>query len=204
MSTNVDSGTSSLGTRWMVASGVGGAVGLPAGAALASVVRFPLANVVQGLLTVALFGAIFGLGMGLAQALARPQLLDLAPWALLSGLGGALGYALGVKVATAVSDPLSGNVTVYLSEGLGYLVFGGVLGLLVGLAQTLAWRKGTVSQGAWIGASVIGIAVGTLIAGGTGALLSFFPIEPLRQALYGALVALSPGIATHVMARLRL
>jgi hypothetical protein len=188
----------------MVATGVGGAIGLPIGAALATAVRFELASVAQGLPTVAIFGAVFGLGIGLAQALARRQLLSLGMWTVVSGLGGALGFVLGVKAATAVSDPLSGNAVVYLSEGLGYLAFGAALGLLVGLAQAWALRGSAVSLGAWVAASVLGTAVGSLIAGVTGELLSFFPSEPLRQALYGALVALSPGVAAHLLARPRL
>lgn len=190
-----------ISTHWMVASGAGGAVGLAGGAAVAAVVRPALTGVAGGILTVAIFGAIFGLVTGLAQAqgqtLAERANVPVVVWTLLSGVGGALGYVAGVKAATAISDPLSGNVLVYLSEGLGYMAFGAAAGLLIGLAQALVWRPSAVSPLEWIAASAAGMAVGELAAGASGELFTWFPIVPLRQVLFGALVGVALGVA-HV------
>jgi hypothetical protein len=86
---------------------------------------------------------------------------------------------------------------------VGYLTFGVVLGLLLGLAQVAVWQRGAMAPPAWMIASVVGLAVGALLAGAAGELFTGFPIEPLREALYGVFLGISPGVAHHVLAKLR-
>src|SRR5690348_799379 len=58
-----------LGPWWVVASAVAAAVGIAVGRPLAELPREPFSQILGGLPTVALFGAFFGLCLGLGHTL---------------------------------------------------------------------------------------------------------------------------------------
>src|SRR5690348_14229866 len=84
-----------LGPWWVVASAAAAAVGIAVGRPLAELVRAPLSQILDGLLTVAFFGAIFGLCVGLGHTLAQRRMVPAIGWTLASALGGAVGFVLG-------------------------------------------------------------------------------------------------------------
>jgi hypothetical protein len=175
----------------MVSAALGIAVARP----MAELVRQPLSQAVGGLLTVALFGAVLGGCVALGQALVWWASSGPHPawWVVATSVGGAVGYVLGVKLATAVTDPIRGKVLVYVSEALGYLVLGAVVGLLVGIAQVGLWRAKGQGLVAWIIRTILGWALGFVVAAGVGLLITSLPSVTARDLLFGGLVGLTVG-----------
>ncbi len=186
------------GLWWVVSCTLSAALGIAVARPAAELVREPLSQIWGGLLTVALFGALFGACLGVGQALTRRRrgrpALGLAGWVVASSVTGAVGYLLGVKLATAVTDPIRGKVLVYLSEALGYLVLGAVLGLLFGVVQG-GLRRASGQGGAvrWIALSLLGWALGFVVAAGVGLLITDLPLVTVRDLLFGGLTGLVAG-----------
>jgi hypothetical protein len=189
-----------LGPWWVVASAAAAAVGIAAGRPLAELVREPFSQIVGGLPTVAIFGAFFGLCLGLAHALARRRMVPAVEWTLASTLGGAVGYVLGVMLAALITDPLRGQVIVYVSEVLGYLVFGAAVGVLLGLTQWTIWRTrgsrrvaGIAGVVGWTVLSALGWALGFTVTAGVGLELTRFPSVTVRDVIFGGFAGLIAG-----------
>jgi hypothetical protein len=194
------SGQQTLGPWWAVASAAAAAVGIAVGRPLAELVREPFSPLGGGLPTVAVFGAIFGLLVGLGHALAQRRLVPAVWWTLASTIGGAVGFVLGVKSATLITDPLSGQVVVYVSEVLGYLAFGAVVGVLLGLTQGgCTWRArggrslpSRVAGWTWVRVSAVGWALGFTVTASIG-LVTDLPTLAVRDMLFGGLAGLIAG-----------
>jgi hypothetical protein len=188
--------TSGRGLWWIVTCTVAAAVGIAVARPAAELVREPLSQIWNGLPTVALFGAVFGGFLGLRQALVKRWQSSPHPawWVLASLVSGAVGYVLGVTLATAVTEPIRGKVLVYLSEVLAYLVLGAVLGLLFGGVE---WGFGRASGHrvvGWIARSMTGWALGFVVAAGVGLLITSLPSVTVRDLLFGGLTGLIVGI----------
>jgi hypothetical protein len=186
------------GLWWVVSCALSAALGVAVARPAAELVREPLSQVWSGLLTVALCGALFGACLGVGQALVRwrrgRSVLGLAGWMLASSVTGAVGYLLGVKLAAAITDSIRGKVLVYLSEALGYLVLGAVLGLLFGVVQAgLRSVSGQASAVRWIALSLLGWALGFVVAAGVGLLITTLPSITVRDLLFGGLTGLVAG-----------
>jgi hypothetical protein len=184
---------------WVAACTVAAAVGIAVARPLAELVREPLSQIMDGLPTVALFGALFGGCLGLGQALVQLRGRGRvgphpAWWVLTTTVSGAIGYVLGVKLATTVTNPISGQVLVYLSEALGYLVLGAVLGLVFGVAQGGLRRAGGQQMTSWIALSTLGWALGFTVTAGVGLLITRLPSVTVRDLLFGGLAGLTAGI----------
>jgi hypothetical protein len=192
-----------LGLWWVVASAAAAAVGIAVGRPLAELVREPFSQILGGLPTVVLFGGFFGLCLGLAHALAQRGLLPAIGWTLASALGGAAGYVLGVNAATFITDPLRGQVIVYVSEVLGYLIFGSVVGALLGLTQSVAWRAGGWGVADWTAVSALGWALGFTVTAGIGLMITHLPSLTVRDALFGGVAGLIAGGAQALAAAWR-
>jgi hypothetical protein len=181
---------------WVVTCMAAAAVGIAVARPAAELVREPLSPVFGGMPTVALFGALFGGCIGLGQALVRRGRSGPHPawWMVASSVSGAVGYLVGTNLATALTDPIRGKVLVYVSEALGYLVLGAVLGLLVGVAQGgLRRASGQGMWGGWIALSMLGWALGFVVAAGVGLLITSLPSVTVRDLLFGALTGLTAG-----------
>lgn len=203
----VASSTRGRGLWWVVSCTLSAALGVAVARPAAELVREPWSQVWGGLLTVALFGALFGACLGVGQALVRWRPgrsgLGLAGWMLASCVTGAVGYLLGVKLATAITDPIRGKVLVYLSEALGYLVLGAVLGLLFGVVQgglrSVSGQGGAVR---WIALSLLGWALGFVVAAGVGLLITTLPSITVRDLVFGGLTGfVAGGLQALAMAR---
>ena len=183
---------------WIAACTVAAAAGIALARPLAELVREPLSQIMDGLLTVVLFGALFGGCLGLGQALVRRRGRGRsgphpAWWVLATIVSGAIGYVLGVKLATAVTDPIRGQLLVYLSEALGYLVLGAVLGLVFGVVQGGLRRAGGQGMAGWIALSTLGWALGFTVTAGVGLLITRLPSVTVRDLLFGGLAGLTAG-----------
>lgn len=191
---------------WVATSTLGASVGIAVARPVAELVREPLGQLLGGLPTIALFGAIFGACVGLGHALVRwrPSGLHPAWWVLASTVSGAVGYLLGAKLATILTDPIRGKVLVYFSEVLGYLVLGAVLGLLFGVVRaglgSALWgtggqgsSMGIVAVVAWIARSMLGWGLGFVVAAGVGLLITSLPSVTVRDLLFGGLIGLTAG-----------
>jgi len=191
-------GQQTLGPWWAVASAAAAAVGIAVGRPLAELVREPFSPLGGGLPTVAVFGTIFGLLIGLGHALAQRPLVPAVWWTLASAIGGAIGFVLGVKTATLITDPLSGQVIVYVSEVLGYLAFGAVVGVLLGLTQGVylprsgGGRSLARRVAGWTVVSALGWALGFTVTAGIG-LVTDLPSVAVRDMLFGGLAGLIAG-----------
>lgn len=188
--------TSGRGLWWVVTCAGAAAVGIAVARPVAELVREPLSQAVGGMPTVALFGALFGGCLGLGQALVRWGRSGPHPawWVLASSVSGAVGYVVGAKLATVLTDPIRGRILVYVSEALGYLVLGVVLGLLVGVVQGgLRRASGQGMGGLWIALSVLGWALGFVVAAGVGLLITRLPSVTVRDLLFGGLTGLVAG-----------
>lgn len=182
---------------------VAAAVGIAVARPVADLARVPLSQVLGGMPTVALLGAIFGGSLGLGQALVRwGRSPHLAWWTLASIVSGAAGYVLGVKLADALTDPIRGKVLVYFSEVLGYLVLGAALGLLFGLVHGGLWRASGQGMVRWITLSMLGWALGFVVAAGVGLAITHLPSDTARDLLFGGFAGLTAGsLEALVMAR---
>ncbi len=186
---------SGRGLWWVLICTVAAAAGIAVARPVAELAREPLSNVYGGMLTVALFGALFGGCLGLGQALVRWGRSGPHPtwWVLASIVSGAVGYVAGVKLATAVTTPIRGQLLVYVSEALGYLVLGAVLGLLFGLVQGGLRRASGQGMFGWIALSVLGWALGFVVAAGVGLLITSLPSVTVRDLLFGGLTGFIAG-----------
>ncbi len=197
------------GLLWVLACTAAAAVGITVARPVAELARAPLGQFFSGMLTVALFGGLFGGCLGLVQASVlvwRQRLPGIyAAWlVLLSIVSGAAGYVFGAKLATLLTDPIRGKVVVYVSEALGYLVLGAVLGLLFGVVQALlaglarrrtGGRHGNgLGVGArWIAVSIVGWGLGFVSAAGVGLLITRLPSLTVRDLLFGGIIGLVAG-----------
>jgi hypothetical protein len=177
----------------VLASTLAAAVAIAVGRPLAEVVREPFSPIVGGLPTLVFFGAIFGLCLGLGHTLAQRHVIPAIWWTLASTVGGAAGFVLGVKLATLITDPLRGQVIVYVSEVLGYLIFGAAVGVLIGLTQWVTWRARGRATAGWILASALGWAMGFTVTAGIGLELTAFPSVAVRDAIFGGLAGFIAG-----------
>ncbi len=194
------------GLWWVVTCTVAAAVGIAVARPAAELVREPLSEVFGGMPTVALFGAIFGGCLGLGRALAsRGQSgSHRAWWVVASSASGAVGYVVGAKLAVALTDPIRGKVLVYFSEVLAYLVLGAALGLLLGCVHVGLGLRRTSWQGmvGWISLSMLGWALGFLVAAGVGLLITHLPSDTVRDLLFGGFTGLiAGGLEALVVAR---
>lgn len=182
-----------LGLWWVVARAAAAAVGIAVGRPLAELVREPFSQVLNGLPTVALFGAFFGVCLGLGETLAQRRTIPALRWTLASALGGAAGFVLGAKAATLITTPLRGQVIVYVSEVLGYLAFGAAVGALLGLAQWATWRAEGWRVAGWTVVSALGWALGFTVTAGIGLTITRLPSLTARDALFGGVAGLIAG-----------
>ena len=186
---------------WFAATVVGYSLGMGVSVALVGAIARPLSPVLDGLLYVALFGAIIGLGVGLAQMFALPRrAVTPVAWIAASLIGAAAGFAL----ASLVGEIL-GNVIPYTA---GLIIGGGTIqgitGAMVGLGIGSAQRRVVPTLGPWwLLATVVGVALGYAAAAGA---LEFLEVPILKlnlPASFGAFVGIFAGIAQAVVMRSR-
>jgi hypothetical protein len=186
---------------WVAATVVGYALGMGASVALVGAIGRPLSPVLGGMLLVAFFGAIVGVGIGLAQFFALPRgAVTVVGWTLTTLVGAAAGFAL----ASLVGEIL-GNVVPYTA---GLIVGGGTIqgvsGAMVGLGVGSAQRLVIPTLGPrWLLATVVGVALGYAAAAGALEFLETPILKANLPASFGAIVGIVTGVAQAVVMRSR-
>jgi hypothetical protein len=167
---------------------------------LAAIAR-PLSLVLGGMLYVALFGAIIGLGIGLAQFLALPRrAVTLGAWIAASLIGAAAGFALASLVGEILGNLIPYTAGLIIGGGTIQGITGAMVGLGIGSAQRLV---GPTLGPRWLLATVVGVALGYAAAAGA---LEFLEVPVLKvnlPASFGALVGIFAGTAQVVVMRSR-
>ena len=157
-------------SRWLLASTVGLAVGIPAGLALGA----PLEVIVGAMIVTPLMLALCGLFLGTSQWIAlRGVLPQPTRWVPLTIVGFAAGLTIAVVAVETGGALLTGSpVRIATADTLGLLasvlVVGGFGGALLGVTQALALRHCPGALAKWAKASAVGLASGF----GTGALMA--------------------------------
>ena len=151
----------SLWLWWVLASSIGGLLGLAGGFA----VGFAIDGAVSGIASQSVFGGIIGASIGALQwVVLRQQLSRAAWWVVATTLGTGLGFAL----VSAASSLVSGIVGGGPSYGL---VNGGLVGTLVGTLQWVVLRQHVSRAGGWVLASALGTGVGFALGQAVGQLV---------------------------------
>lgn len=181
-----------LGLGWIAACSFGT---LASGAAIAlflfAVERlFPtyrdatgIAHNVSRNLPPGVYGALIGLVIGGAQALAlRHHWRRAVLWSLATSLAAGVGFSLGWVVAHAIDFRVAGSGLPRLTGYFGGVVF---LGVLVGAIQSLLLRMPARSAATWILSNAVAIPLGI----GTVAACEFFLFRANPRTWQGLLVA---------------
>jgi hypothetical protein len=186
---------------WIAATVIGYALGMGASVVLLAAIARPLSLVLGGMLYVALFGAIIGLGIGLAQFLALPRrAVTLGAWIAASLIGAAAGFALASLVGEILGNLIPYTAGLIIGGGTIQGITGAMVGLGIGSAQRLV---GPTLGPRWLLATVVGVALGYAAAAGA---LEFLEVPVLKvnlPASFGALVGIFAGTAQVVVMRSR-
>ena len=149
-----------FGLSWVVlvtiGFGLGLALGLQALWNLTEPLQRALGNTAGGALTAAAFGTIFGLCVGGAQAIAiRQRLPSPLRWVAASVIGCVVPMTLVIAIFLGYTQ---------LSDEIGILVAGSLIGLGMGIGQWLTVRNQGQKMLGWILVSVAGMIVGWYLA----------------------------------------
>ncbi len=155
-------------TRWLVASTLGLAVGIPGGLALGA----PLEVIVGAMLVTPLMLGLSGLLLGGSQWLAlKDRMPGVVRWIGLTALGFAVGFTVAVVLVEQGGERLTGEPMRLATAGTfglaaSLVVMGVVGGSTLGLAQSLAVRGVEGAMRTWTVASATGLTVGFLVGMG--------------------------------------
>jgi hypothetical protein len=177
-------GERSLGLQWVVAVVAGWAIG------------FFLCEALEDFLsTFFVDGLVIGSAMGIAQGLVlRKHITPMLPWVVIS----IIGFGIGKFVADAVGPALPGVGAVLLS--------GAIIGLAVGLVQSVILRQRFSIGPWWIVANVLAWAAGwSLISVADGPDVSIavaYGVGALGAALVGVITGIALiGVSRHPIAQ---
>jgi len=133
-----------------------------------------------------------GVLVGLFQWLVlRPFLAGSFDWVLSEGAGWALGFALGLLLINLLGGSAFGVL-------IGYLLFGAIIGLL----QWPLLSREVPSAALWVGASILGWALGSYA--GQWVLNLIVGTEPVRQTLSSAVISGVTGLVAGAVTGLAL
>lgn len=207
----------SFGLAWIIANTLGYALALAVWEAVSRPIWPALSGFLAGNLTLALYGATLGLGVGLAQLLAlrlRPSLARW--WVAATTLGLALGFVVGVWAAFVVSRnsltdaatnqlyDASGRLAgIAFRESLADLAFGLLAGLGIGVARWGLLRASAAAEARrWIPVSVVAFWLGFGLA---DLMIQYVPTMPAAAfgLLFGACAGAIIGLIEWLWLRRR-
>lgn len=179
---------------WIGTTAVGLALGMTASTALLGAGARPLSPLLRGLVVVALFGAVIGAALGLAQIIALRG-VGRRSWVALTALGSAAGFVGAAVVGEQVASAISPTASIVLGGAAIQMSAGATAGLGIGAVQWLALRRTVGATAWWIAASAVGAGLGYASAAG---ILELLEVPVLKAALipsYGAILGLFVGAA---------
>jgi hypothetical protein len=190
-----------LATRleWFIAAVIGYALGMAASVAIVGAIARPLSPALGGLVYVALFGAIVGVGVAFPQFFVLPRgAVSPGAWIAITALGAAAGFALASFVGEILGNVIPYTVGLILGGGS----IQGVSGAMVGLGIACAQRLVVPTLGRrWIVATVVGVGLGYAAAAGA---LEFVEVAVLKANLpasFGAIIGIFVGIVQLLVIR---
>ena len=168
--------------RWAALTTVGFVFGGVLSAFLMGSVGRPLSQVAAGLLYIAVYGALIGAAIAVAQlaALGRDA-SGWRSWILWSALGSAVGFVGASVVGEILGNAIDPLLPLVIGEGTIEVGSGAVLGLAIGLAQRFAGAHEIARHGSWLAATVMGAGLGY---GAAAAALEFVGGPILRANLH--------------------
>ena len=188
---------------WVIANAAGYAVGVALWQVIFPIVRPGLSAFAGGFLLVAGFGATVGICTGLAQAVARHQGIKRAGgWLLAVTLGMAVGFVVAAKLSEWLNAVLEPRLSLNFTDAALVLTFGGILGLLIGVARWPALRAQGVWSARWIPASAVGLLIGYPLAIGMLELLPELD-QPLVGLAFGAYMGAAVALLEWLIMRNR-
>ena len=153
--------------RWATLTIIGFGFGGVLSSFLMGSIGRPLSQVAAGLLYIAVYGALIGAAVAVAQLVALGRdASGRRSWVLWSGLGGAVGYVGASVVGEILGNTIDPLLPIVIGEGTIEVGSGAVLGLAIGLAQRFAGTHEMARHGRWLAATVIGTGLGYGAAAG--------------------------------------
>lgn len=180
------------GPSWVAANTLGYALAWAAWERWSQPIGPLLSGMLGGSLTLALYGATLGVGVGVAQALALGR-RSARPlwWIMTTMLGFSVSFVVASWVGLAVIRAFPPGSPTYLSNGAVVIAFGLLLGAGIGLARWLILRTHGSAAGGWIIVSAVCFLLGYGVAVGV-----FQLAPPIEQTALGALFGGSAGAIT--------
>ena len=191
------------GLQWVAATTAGYATGMTLSTYLASsAVRPFLGPLLDGIPNVLLYGAVVGLGLGIAQCVVMVRgPVPIRRWLPATLAGAACGFAVAAIAGEALGNALDSTTNNVLGQGAIAAMAGAITGLSIGLGQWLTFPKRLPRAREWLIASTIGTALGAVTA---GVLLGLFELPMFSAApstSVGAILGISTGICQGLVLR---
>jgi hypothetical protein len=181
---------------WVGATTVAYAVGTTLSVTLVGATVRPIGSVLGGMVFVAIFGAVIGIGVGAVQFPALPRgTVSLRAWMLATVLGASAGFVLAAPVGEVLGNLISPTGNIVIGGGTIQISSGAIVGLAIGLAQLRVLRKLVPSTRRWIVASMVGTGLGY---GAAAAILELLEVPLLKVNLipaFGAIIGMFAGLA---------
>lgn len=185
---------------WIAATTVAYALGTTLGVTLTGATARPLALVLGGMVFVAVFGAVIGIGVGAMQFPALPRgATSLRSWMLATVLGASAGFVVAAPVGEALGNLISPTGNIVIGGGTIQITSGAIVGLGIGFAQSLVLRTLVQSARWWVIASMLGTGLGY---GAATAILELLEVPILKTNLipaFGAIVGIFVGLAQRLV-----
>ncbi len=188
---------------WIPVTIVAYAVGVAVSTWLVGATARPLSGILGGILFVAVYGAVIGLGVSVVQIAAIRRDVPWRAWVTSTVVGGAVGLALASAVGETLANAIDPGVNLILSEGTIQCGSGAIVGLAIGMAQWRVLRPVVPNGRRWIVLTAIGGALGYGIA---AVVLELIDVAPLRATLvpsFGAILGAFVGVAQGLALRWR-
>jgi hypothetical protein len=181
---------------------VGYALGTTLSVAVVGATARPVSAALNGIVFVALFGAVVGIGVGAAQFVVLPRgTASVRAWILATMLGAGSGFAVASLVGEILGDLISPSTNIVLGGGAIQITSGAIVGLGVSLAQWRVVRSMLPTASWWIVATMVGTG---LRYGAAAAVLELLEVPVLKANLipaFGAIIGLLAGVSQSLVLR---
>ena len=180
----------------------GYAVGTTISVAIVGATARPVSPMLNGIVFVALFGAVAGVGLGGVQFVALPRgAASLRAWILATLLGAGAGFSVASVVGEILGDLISPSTNIVLGGGTIEITSGAIVGLGIGVAQWRVLRSVLPTARGWVAAGMVGTGLGF---GAAAAVLELLEVPVLKANLipaFGAIIGLLAGLAQGLVLR---
>jgi len=177
---------------WAIVTALGWIVGTLVATFVMGTVGRAISGVAAGLVYLAVYGALIGLCVAVAQIAAKRTLPR--SWIARSVLGFAVGYVIVAFVGELLGNVIDPSLPLLVGEGTIEDLSGAALGIAIGLAQLPAIAGLTDRRRGWVIATAIGAGLGY----GSAAGLIEFVGGPVLKASVPATFALILGLFVGV------